>query len=228
MTIISFAGWAGSGKTRASEILSKEKGFTKAKFAAPIKSIVERAAGVAEGAIEHLKGDKTGVYVSEETLATEILVQLGLSRWAAEQRLIEPSVHTSGIAVLGGVTTKQMLLDLEEISGEEFANMTYRQVLQKLGTDIMRNKWRKDIHVCMQEDWIMKNKHKNIVYDDVRFPNEITLLKKYGASTYWLHRPALSPQDRHESEVSLGESDCEYVIVSREGSLLDEDIRHKF
>ncbi len=227
MTIISLAGWQKSGKTRVADLLVKEKGFVRAKFASPLKRIIERTCELKAGEIENLKSSKIDEFISREKLAIEILIELGLTRWSAVKRVSEPSVFNSKIPALG-ITPKQMLNDLEMVTDANSFNMTYRELLQKLGTEIMRNKWDKEIHVNLQEEWLNKNKNKHLVYDDVRFPNEIALLKKYDAKVYWLHRPALVMDDFHESECSLGEDDCDEIIISREGTLLDNVIRDKF
>jgi len=227
MTIISLSGWAKSGKTRAAQILVEELGYKQMKFASPLKRIVERVTDIPEGSIEGKKDAVIDMCIPVEAMAIEIMVELGITRWAAEQRISEPSLFKTTIPVLG-VTPEQMLNDLEDITEMNSFGMTYRQMLQKLGTDVMRNKWNENIHVLLAEKMVDVVKGKNLVFDDVRFPNEQALLKKLGAKTYWLHRPALVPDDFHSSETSMGESDCDEVLLFREGELLDEDVRRKF
>jgi len=59
--------------------------------------------------------------------------------------------------------------------------MTVRDLLQKVGTDAMRNGLHKDVWVnAMMNEY---KKHSNWIITDTRFPNELNTVKKYGGIT---------------------------------------------
>ena len=89
--------------------------------------------------------------------------------------------------------------------------MTPRLLLQKIGTDGLRNHVHENIWVnatlasyCEKCNWIIT---------DLRFPNEVTGIKKYEGITIRVNRPSITNTDVHESETSL--DDCkefDYII----------------
>ena len=66
--------------------------------------------------------------------------------------------------------------------------VTPRIMLQKMGTDIMRNNLHNDIWKIIVERKIFENKDKNIVITDCRFINEMDMVKKYNGKIIRIHR----------------------------------------
>lgn len=90
---------------------------------------------------------------------------------------------------------------MKELEGVVFTNI--RQLLQVLGTDIIR-KYDKDWHVKqMVEEIESYPKDKLIVIDDVRFPNEKEAIEKLGGITFFIIRPYCRGVSNHISETSL-------------------------
>ena len=66
---------------------------------------------------------------------------------------------------------------------------TPRMLLQKLGTDVLRNHFYRDIWVaCLEQK--LEQTEGNVIITDVRFPNEIKMLKDRGAVFIRLERNA--------------------------------------
>ncbi len=65
-------------------------------------------------------------------------------------------------------------------------NLSPRYVLQYFGTELFRVHWHQDIWLKVVEKKLMD--YENIVITDCRFPNEMEMLKKYGAKFVHIHR----------------------------------------
>jgi hypothetical protein len=109
----------------------------------------------------------------------------------------------------------------EEI--DDYWQLTPRQVLQFVGTDLFRN----HIHELMPEMgkniWInvlkrkisnklKKNPNVKIVVTDIRFPNELDTIKELGGITIKLERNNLLSSDTHESEILIDNLKTDYVL----------------
>jgi hypothetical protein len=88
--------------------------------------------------------------------------------------------------------------------------MTYRELLQKLGTDALRDNLHYNVWVnalfadySVHEDWIIT---------DVRFPNEAKAIKDRGGKIIRVDRPFYKPINNHPSEVSLDNWEFDYKI----------------
>ncbi len=65
-------------------------------------------------------------------------------------------------------------------------NFSPRSALQYVGTDLFRNSLHKNIWVYALEKNIQK--YDRVVISDVRFPNEIEMLKRLNGNIWWIHR----------------------------------------
>jgi len=65
-------------------------------------------------------------------------------------------------------------------------NFSPRYALQILGTDLFRNHLHKDIWVMAAERQIYN--HKNVVISDIRFPNEICMIRNSEGQLWHVHR----------------------------------------
>ena len=86
-----------------------------------------------------------------------------------------------------------------------------RELLQFIGTDIIRtknNKW----HVEQIKNMIQYD--KNYVIDDVRFPNEVEMIKEIGGILFFIIRPNLEHVSNHISETSLKWQDFDNLIIN--------------
>ena len=104
-------------------------------------------------------------------------------------------------------------------------NSTLREVLQIVGTELLREGFNKNVHVASTMANI-KDKD-NVIITDMRFPNELEAVKKRGGITIkvnrnpeykwidkqeWdLHTKGIVP---HESETALDNSTFDYEILN--------------
>ena len=94
---------------------------------------------------------------------------------------------------------------------------TVRQLLQFIGTDLIR-KYNTNWHVNRIRKMIDKN--KNYVFDDVRFKNELNLVKELGGECWFIIRPIINNVSNHESETSLTWRDFgNKIIINNSHSL---------
>ena len=102
----------------------------------------------------------------------------------------------------------------KEMSPIEFK--TVRQLLQFIGTDLIR-KYNVNWHVNKIKAMIDKN--KNYVIDDVRFPNELNLIRELGGDAWFIIRPKIDNVSNHESETALTWRDFGNKIIINDDGL---------
>lgn len=86
---------------------------------------------------------------------------------------------------------------------EEIKTYTVRDILQFVGTDIIR-KYKPNWHVEKMVEAINNAPTDLVCVDDVRFPNERNAIESLGGIVFFVMRPDLSVDiSNHESEVSL-------------------------
>ena len=91
-----------------------------------------------------------------------------------------------------------------------------RHLLQFVGTDLIR-KYNTNWHVNKVSEMI--DESKNYVIDDVRFKNELELIRKLGGDCWFIIRPLINNVSNHESETSLTWRDFGNKIIINDGSL---------
>jgi hypothetical protein len=96
---------------------------------------------------------------------------------------------------------------------------SYRQLMQKMGTDVIRRQVKDSYWIDIMRDRITSSQAKDIVVTDARFPNERKLLKELKGKLMLVKRE-VQKNDGHVSENMLGlESDYD-VIVNNDGSVI--------
>jgi len=96
-----------------------------------------------------------------------------------------------------------------QVMGRE---ITPRYLLQIMGTEIMRQNFHDDIWVKIIEKEFVMQPNQKFVISDVRFPNEIDMIRKYGGEIWWVKRGpwpewvgpwreiGIEPEGVHQSE----------------------------
>jgi hypothetical protein len=106
-------------------------------------------------------------------------------------------------------------------------DITPRWVLQNIGTDVFRNHFNDNIWLLVVEKTLMSNLHKNYVITDCRFPNEIQMLKKFGAKIINIRRNTpnwfyqylnedILPRGVHPSETSWIKTNFDLIIENND------------
>ena len=102
--------------------------------------------------------------------------------------------------------------------------ITPRLVLQLFGTDCMREGFFDGIWVSLVKKKILENPNTNFVIPDVRFPNEVKMIKELAGEVWWVNRGQLpnwfveyrlsakQPKDIHPSEWAWGRTSFDHII----------------
>lgn len=119
------------------------------------------------------------------------------------------------------------LEDLEDIAvknsslGPEWNNMSVRTLLQKVGTEAMRDVIHNDVWVnALFSDW-ERTKHLSWVITDVRFENEAKAIKERGGIVIRINRKGKEYTGNHPSEISLDNYQDFNHVVENDGDLVD-------
>lgn len=109
---------------------------------------------------------------------------------------------------------------LPHFTGDPYRKrMTVRELLQRLGTDAVRN----NVHDNAWVNALMAEyrPHKMSEYypsrwiiTDVRFLNEAHAIKERGGFIVRVHRPGVGPVNNHPSETSLDEWPFDYILTN--------------
>lgn len=130
--------------------------------------------------------------------------------------------------------TNEQLYGEAKFAVDPFWGLTPRDILQRGGTEAMRNTFGQDIWVQTVERRAAVDPETSVLLSDVRFPNEVEGLRRLGGYAVLVDRPldliptATSPEeDQHASETSLDHfTDWDFRIENA-GTLADlrEEVR---
>lgn len=110
-------------------------------------------------------------------------------------------VLKDGMSSLFGMTQQQLNDPKEKEQIDKRWGKTPRELMQWLGTDILRQHIRNDFFIIQVEDLIHKYKGKNIVISDARFPDECNMIWKLNGVIIKIIRPGhTGTKTKHISE----------------------------
>lgn len=100
-----------------------------------------------------------------------------------------------------------------------------RKVFQYLGTDIFRNDIHKIIPDIGDNFWVnllrikylqklKENKNIKIIMSDIRFQNEVDMVRQLGGIVIKLTRPSINNSDAHESEKNIDNINGNFNIIN--------------
>lgn len=142
-------------------------------------------------------------------------------------KLKQVATLLTGITDLESQSTKASSL------GPEWGNMTVRDLLQRLGTDAVREGLHPDAWVnALMADYICIHADRapngldcpNWIITDCRFPNEAKAVKRFGGIVVRVNRPGIGPVNDHPSETALDNWNFDAVIENN-GTL--DDLKFK-
>lgn len=112
--------------------------------------------------------------------------------------------------------------------GKLWNDLTPRQILQRVGTDLFRdgldeNVWVNSLFSQYIEmsvnNYKVPNSFQNWIITDTRFPNELKAVKDRGGITIKVNRGTVEQDENlHASETALDKSDFDYII-NNEGTI---------
>lgn len=130
------------------------------------------------------------------------------------------------------LTDRQLYGDLKEVP-DEFWGVTPRYILQRVGTECMRDGYDKSIWVRSLERQVTQP--GNWVITDVRFVNEAEAVKRWGGNVFRIDRPGVGVTggiDKHPSEVEMDVYHEWDAIIKNDGTfeklykIIDEVVKH--
>lgn len=124
---------------------------------------------------------------------------------------------------LFNLNNEQLYGDLKEVSDPNWFNLQPRQLLQFIGTELFRDnmsklhsEFKKDFWIICLENKIKKLREINpqikIVITDVRFENEVELVKKLGGMVIKVKRKLENITDIHASEIHIDNLYCDFNV----------------
>jgi len=119
----------------------------------------------------------------------------------------------------------QQLYGYEKEFIDKYWKVTPREILQFVGTELFRNQLKNLIPDVEENIWVkvlenkIKNVRGNIVISDVRFPNEVDMIKKLNGKIIKIIRPNLENNtlSNHISENLDTDYDYDYIIINDKG-----------
>ena len=151
----------------------------------------------------------------KDTIANHLVENYGYRRVAFADLLrealyrLDPNI--TDIPELPGVTVSSAVRGL----GWELLKQSSPQVrglLQRMGTEVGREMFGKDFWVKQA----FKNVYKgsNIVFTDVRFPNEYDAVRQYDGALWRVEKSDVYPVNAHSSETALDGFDFDKTIYN--------------
>lgn len=134
------------------------------------------------------------------------------------KQLAFADVLKTGCGYLFQLSHDQLHGDLKETPIINWFNLTPRQILQFVGTNIFRDHM-KELHVGFGDVfWLLATKakinniSKDIVISDVRFPNEVEFVKNLNGKVIRVTRNTNTNTDNHISEQLIDQLNVDYDL----------------
>ena len=142
-------------------------------------------------------------YHGKDTIADMIVGRYGYHKISFANPLKEGCRH------IFGLTDEQLYGSAKDLV-DDFWMVTPRELLQFLGTELLRNQLYDIMPHIGNAIWIQRlektlidNPDINYVIPDIRFQNELDMLRNHNAIIIKVHRPNLSNRDEHISETGV-------------------------
>lgn len=129
----------------------------------------------------------------------------------------------NGVKIFFDFDDEQMEGVLKEIIDKRWG-ISPRQALQIIGTDIFREHLPNTVPGLKNlgnqfwierfKIWYRRNKDKNIIVSDVRFPNEAKLIKDLGGDIVKVQRNSIKNEDNHISESLIDKIEYDSIIMN--------------
>ena len=195
MSIICFSGLKQAGKDSSAEVLIKKHGYTRVALADPLRELCS--------SVFHIPYE---TFLDPDKKDSELDYRINLDFHHIDK--IRSYIEDKW----GFVIPYEAREEMEDYHGTEFK--TPREILQVVGTELIRNNLRDDIWIVLAFNKIREIGNK-VVITDVRFDNERKAFKKAGAILCLVKRPGLE-KGNHASENMGDEDDYDVVFDNSE------------
>lgn len=109
--------------------------------------------------------------------------------------------------------TDEQLYGNEKERKDIFWEMSPRFIMQRMGTDLLRDQLDKDVWIKSFEKWYQNVDYDIVIIDDVRFENEINMIRRYGGFVIGIDSTCIK-NDTHASE-NLDLSKCDACMLNK-------------
>jgi hypothetical protein len=199
MTIIALGGTKGSGKDTMAAVLTKRYGFTRIALADPLRELCAEVFRLPYNLF--LDYDKKDAPLPDGKLILDYhhidKIRVRLEEW-------------------GFPVDYEARENMEEYYGQEF--VTPRQILQSVGTNLIRNFSNPEIWIILAFSKMSKEAGHKFVITDCRFENERRAFKQAGATLCLIKRGEKDPENKQIGE-DTGDEDDYHVIFNNVGTL---------
>lgn len=158
-------------------------------------------------------------YSGKDTIADYLVENYNFTKKSMAQPLKE------ACKIIFNLTDDQIYTSEKEINDPRWNNVKPREILQVVGTDLFKNEIYKylpkldkisdTVWIQHFKQWYKNNKHLNIVLSDIRFKDEINMIKQLGGIVIKVERN-LDNNDTHSSENDLNDVKFENVISNND------------
>ncbi|AKU43579.1 nucleoside hydrolase [Caulobacter phage Seuss] len=104
--------------------------------------------------------------------------------------------------------------DLKEQPTRFLGDKSPRQAMQLLGTEWGRDLMHPNLWANILVNAAWAEDFETVVVTDVRFPNEVDILRENGGSIFRIERPGLPKDDTHASEAGIDELLVDEVLIN--------------
>lgn len=191
--ILSLSGKKKSGKDTIANFLVKDQGFIKLSLATPLKDLLIKVFRIDQNLLydEEKKDKELDEYIMIDYSHLDKIREIIIEEW-------------------GFPIDYESREQIEEFYGREIK--TPRELMQTIGTDLIRRNIRDDVFIVLLLEKIKKTQ-RPIVVADTRLRNERETLMNIGAIMGLVKRKfSEDANDNHISENDLGEED-EYDLI---------------
>lgn len=126
---------------------------------------------------------------------------------------IDPIIGVQFIESTGRMGEIQRLSRIVEESSwnnaKQFSEV--RRLLQRIGTEAGRDILGQDVWVNIGRDRALSC-GKSVVFTDVRFPNEVAMIRELGGQIVRIYRPGVGPANGHSSETLIDSIEADATI----------------
>jgi hypothetical protein len=150
----------------------------------------------------------------KDTIAQHLVEHYGYTRIAfadpIREALLKLNPHITDIPELPQANLSQLIP-----MGWEFLKQTSPQVrglLQRFGTEVAREMWDQDfwVKLAMRK----ASESENVVFTDVRFPNEYDAIKLAGGQVWRVEKLGVSAVNAHPSETALDNHVFDKIVTN--------------
>ncbi len=149
----------------------------------------------------------------KDTVANHLVDKYGFTKVSFAQPMRDALYALNPIVgvqqKLGGTATISLRAVIDEYGGwDEYKETPWgneiRGLMQRFGTEVGREQFSPTFWV--DRAMAVAAKHRNVVFSDVRFPNEMSTLKNVGGLVWRVSREGIDPANRHASETALDDA----------------------